>query len=333
MSEVRADQSLSVCQQRFLFSIKFAKAGDFIRFRDISEESLKDIFIRPYQTSLSLYYESMFENPIMKWLGSGIYLLVPVVLIILPSTDLMTYIMMGLMLIIVSQTFYPASMVLLYAIFRGKIILFFSFLIPSAMIYGFGVFASIIIMFFINMTGSTILRTGSIVGLIAIWICICMVMLWIYNSFIKIQLLNPLYKDKRRAVYEFRHFLAYTKAHEYELLTADLFDEYLPYAIVLGVEKKWVALYRKLYPEVVLQSQSIDILDDINSVGALLPSYSEDSDHALSMTGSSTSGSGSSGFLGGISGSFGSSSGGSSSGSGGGGSSGGGSGGGGGGGR
>lgn len=127
------------------------------------------------------------------------------------------------------------------------------------------------------------------------------------------------YADHRQSLLEFKHFLVYTKQAEYELITPDLFEEYLPYSILFGVEKKWMKLYQTLYPKNYQISQI---------QGVLNMARSGSSTFSRAMSSPSTVGS-SSGFS--SSGGGGSSGGGS--GSGGGGSSGGGSGGGGGGGR
>ncbi|GAA5104005.1 DUF2207 domain-containing protein [Wohlfahrtiimonas larvae] len=127
------------------------------------------------------------------------------------------------------------------------------------------------------------------------------------------------YVDHKQALLEFKHFLVYTKKAEYELITPNLFEEYLPYSILFGVEKKWIKLYQSLYPKNYQISQQ---------QGALHMARSSSSTFSRAMS-SPSMGRSSSGFS--SSGGGGSSGGGS--GSGGGGSSGGGSGGGGGGGR
>jgi len=81
----------------------------------------------------------------------------------------------------------------------------------------------------------------AIVFIAAICFCLLLVQSWTYG-------LKKEYIDDQQQVLEFRHFLAYTKEEEYKLITPDLFEEYLPYAIILGVDKNWLKLYDALYP-------------------------------------------------------------------------------------
>ncbi len=128
------------------------------------------------------------------------------------------------------------------------------------------------------------------------------------------------YADHRQSLLEFKHFLVYTKQAEYELITPDLFEEYLPYSILFGVEKKWMKLYQTLYPKNYQISQTQGALNMARSGSATFSRAMSSPSTGRSSSGFSSSGGGSSSSGGG-------------SGSGGGGSSGGGSGGGGGGGR
>lgn len=131
-----------------------------------------------------------------------------------------------------------------------------------------------------------------------------------------INILNKKYGAMHQELLEFKHFLQYTKYEEYKIITPDLFEQYLPYSIILGIENTWIKRYQKYYPAEFQQSMMVAMAQaSHNSLGNSINSSS-------TASSSTTSGGyGSSGFGSGGSG------------SGGGGSSGGGSGGGGGGGR
>lgn len=131
-----------------------------------------------------------------------------------------------------------------------------------------------------------------------------------------INILNKKYGAMHQELLEFKHFLQYTKYEEYKIITPDLFEQYLPYSIILGIENTWIKRYQKYYPAEFQQSMMVAMAQaSHNSLGNSISSSS-------TASSSTTSGGyGSSGFGSGGSG------------SGGGGSSGGGSGGGGGGGR
>lgn len=81
----------------------------------------------------------------------------------------------------------------------------------------------------------------AIVLISIICFCLLLVQSWTYG-------LKKEYIDDQQQVLEFKHFLAYTKEEEYKLITPNLFEEYLPYAIILGVDKNWLKLYDALYP-------------------------------------------------------------------------------------
>lgn len=82
-------------------------------------------------------------------------------------------------------------------------------------------------------------------------ICICFQWITRWTSVLKKN-----FVDDQQAVLEFKHFLAYTKEEEYKFITPDLFEEYLAYSIIFGVEKEWLSLYAKLYPVQFAVSES-----------------------------------------------------------------------------
>lgn len=127
----------------------------------------------------------------------------------------------------------------------------------------------------------------------------------------KVNVLNKKHGEIHQELLEFKHFLQYTKYEEYKLVTPEIYEQYLPYSIILGVEKTWLKRYQKYHPVEFAQSMMIALAQ--TSHHSMGQSVSRASHHNSSTT---SSGYGRSGF-----------------GSGGGGSSGGGSGGGGGGGR
>ena len=136
------------------------------------------------------------------------------------------------------------------------------------------------------------------------------------NIYSMIHILNKKYGAMHQELLEFKHFLQYTKYEEYKIITPNLFEQYLPYSIILGIENTWIKRYQKYYPAEFQQSMMIAMAQTShNSIGNSISSASAPSSSTTS------GGYGSSGFGSGGSG------------SGGGGSSGGGSGGGGGGGR
>lgn len=113
-------------------------------------------------------------------------------------------------------------------------------------------------------------------------------------------MIRPEYCDDQQKVLEFKHFLEYTKADEYHLITPDLFEEYLPYAIIFGVDKKWLALYKKLYSTQYEDRQKIGGLS-ARSIGSS-SSFKSASTKPGSRGGGRSSGSGGGGSSGGGSG-------------------------------
>lgn len=90
---------------------------------------------------------------------------------------------------------------------------------------------------------------AEIVPIVVICFCLSLMKVWTYG-------LKKEYVEDRQSVLEFKHFLTYTKAEEYRLITPDLFEEYLPYAIMFGVDQHWLKLYNHLYPAQYDQSYS-----------------------------------------------------------------------------
>lgn len=167
------------------------------------------------------------------------------------------------------------------------------------------------------------LATQKSIGSRDLLIIYCLVMMTVLairkvliNIYAMIHILNKKYGEMYQELLEFKHFLQYTKYEEYKMMTPDLFEQYLPYSIILGIENSWAKRYQKYYPVDFQQSMVTSMAQ--TSHNAIGDSIS----HISSPSSSTTSGGyGSGGFGSGGSG------------SGGGGSSGGGSGGGGGGGR
>lgn len=62
------------------------------------------------------------------------------------------------------------------------------------------------------------------------------------------QAIRRKYIDEEQQVLEFKHFLRYTKEDEYKVISPEVFEEYLPYAIAFGVDQHWLMVYQKLYP-------------------------------------------------------------------------------------
>ncbi|GAA5104009.1 DUF2207 domain-containing protein [Wohlfahrtiimonas larvae] len=110
-------------------------------------------------------------------------------------------------------------------------------------------------------------------------------------------MIRPEYCDDQQKVLEFKHFLEYTKADEYHLITPDLFEEYLPYAIIFDVDKKWLALYKKLYSIQYENRQKIGVLSarSISSSSSFKTASAKPSSGGNSGRGSGSGGGGSSG--------------------------------------
>lgn len=90
---------------------------------------------------------------------------------------------------------------------------------------------------------NNVIASCIIVGLCFVFYCV----IFLYG---KIRMaIRPEYIEQQQQVLEFKHFLKYTKAEEYTMITPDLFEEYLPYAIGFGVDHHWVKLYQKIYPD------------------------------------------------------------------------------------
>ncbi len=113
----------------------------------------------------------------------------------------------------------------------------------------------------------------------------------LYTKFTKV--IRDEYVDERHSVLEFEHFLRYTKAEEYAILQPDIFEEYLAYAIIFGVEKQWLALFKEKFPEEYQRSQYHGHLSSFSTMS------SRDFTSSMTAPRSSSSGGGSSGSGGG----------------------------------
>lgn len=82
--------------------------------------------------------------------------------------------------------------------------------------------------------------------MVGILVIACTV-IFLYINIVKA--IKPEHLDIQQQVEEFKCFLSCTKSDEYQILAPDLFEEYLPYAIGLGVYKNWIQLYQSLYPK------------------------------------------------------------------------------------
>lgn len=67
--------------------------------------------------------------------------------------------------------------------------------------------------------------------------------------------IKPEYVDEQQQVLEFIHFLRYTKSEEYKILTPELFEKYLPYAIAFDIDNHWIKLYQTLFPQEYMLSE------------------------------------------------------------------------------
>ena len=104
----------------------------------------------------------------------------------------------------------------------------------------------------------------------------------------------------QQSIMEFKHFLQYTKEEQYQLITPDLFEQYLPYSILFGVEKQWIKRYEHLYPTEFMNSQIIVLMNTShNSISQSVNSASFSSSAPSSNYGGSSFGSGGSGSGGG----------------------------------
>lgn len=83
--------------------------------------------------------------------------------------------------------------------------------------------------------------------LMVVILVISCTVIFLYINIVKA--IKPEHLDAQQQVEEFKYFLSGTKSDEYQVLTPDLFEEYLPYAIGLGVYKNWIELYQSLYPK------------------------------------------------------------------------------------
>ena len=116
-----------------------------------------------------------------------------------------------------------------------------------------------------------------------------------------INILNKKYGAMHQELSEFKHFLQYTKYEEYKIITPDLFEQYLPYSIILGIENTWIKRYQKYYPAEFQQSMMVAMAQaSHNSLGNSISSSSTASSSTTSGGyGSSGFGSGGSGSGGG----------------------------------
>jgi len=116
-----------------------------------------------------------------------------------------------------------------------------------------------------------------------------------------IHALDHQYVDQHQEVLEFKHFLQYTKEAEYQLITPELFEQYLPYSILFGVEKQWIKRYEHFYPQEFMNSKIIVLMNHADhSIGQSVNSASTTSSSTRSSSyGGSGFGSGGSGSSGG----------------------------------
>src|SRR5699024_1844428 len=86
---------------------------------------------------------------------------------------------------------------------------------------------------------------------------------------------NKKYGAMHQELLEFKHFLQYTKYEEYKIITPDLFEQYLPYSIILGIENTWIKRYQKYYPAEFQQSMMVAMVQTShNSLGNSISSSS-----------------------------------------------------------
>lgn len=160
------------------------------------------------------------------------------------------------------------------------------------------------------------LETQKSIGARDLFIIYCLVVITVLairkvlmNTYAMIHILNKKYGAMHQELLEFKHFLQYTKYEEYKIITPDLFEQYLPYSIILSIENTWIQRYQKYYPAEFQQSIMVAMVQTSHdSIGNSISSTSAPSSSTTSGGygrggfGSGGSGSGGGGSSGGGSG-------------------------------
>lgn len=82
--------------------------------------------------------------------------------------------------------------------------------------------------------------------------------LFLYNKIKPIA--HTQYLDLEQQVLEFKHYLQYIKAEEYHLIPPEVFEEYLPYSIIFGVDHHWLKRYQEAYPDQYKMAENSSVM-------------------------------------------------------------------------
>ncbi|WP_246781986.1 DUF2207 domain-containing protein [Wohlfahrtiimonas chitiniclastica] len=135
---------------------------------------------------------------------------------------------------------------------------------------------------------------------LCVLIPVVLIMMMLLSIYERRYVLRPQYAEAARAVKGFQRFLAERNPTGFNL-TPDLFEHYLPHAILLGVDNDWLNLYQTAYPQNYADSSVVGsgaffaAANQANLYHA--PARNVDNDHGLG--GSNNSGGGASGSGGG----------------------------------
>lgn len=151
----------------------------------------------------------------------------------------------------------------------------------------------------LEMNGFT---TAFVINTLALGVSVLLLLyvVTLYTKFTKV--IREEYVDERHSVLEFEHFLRYTKKEEYAILRPDIFEEYLAYAIIFGVEKQWLALFKAKFPEEYQRSQHHGHISSFSIMSSRSFTSSMTAPRSSSSGGGGSSGSGGGGSSGGGSG-------------------------------
>lgn len=293
---------LQKLEQLIINRIKKQKIG--LSFEKNSEPWAE--LIRSMRLDLSLMNQQCYSKK-MKWAFYGV---IPIILIMMTVSVMYLFIPFELFLSLVFVIVALQAMLIpsLYSIYQNIKLkgLLKSILgaIPQLPFLLFG-------LIFLTVPFSVIISTMdyelSSRDLLSIFILMIGSILIIRKLLFKIHsmtnVLNAKYSNLLQETMEFKHFLQYTKYEEYKIITPDIFEQYLPYSIILGIEKTWVKRYQQYYPKEFEQSMMVAMAQttgnsfgqSIGSTSSVSSSRSSGYGGGFGSGGSGSSGGGSSG--------------------------------------
>ncbi|MHC5226134.1 DUF2207 domain-containing protein [Ignatzschineria sp. LJL83] len=211
-------------------------------------EAMRNKALSPIHALMRKFYRSPMT--LFKW--TAFFLIVGYCVVFSEAISVITYFFLIFMIVGIG-VFLTGVLLFLKALYSGKFSEIFGAIFQTPMLLLFGSVFTLIpitwapdILFGLPQRGITdqlILNGAVMIASIVLLSSVCS----LYSRFGKT--IRTEYVDEQQDVLEFEHFLRYTKKEEYTILRPEIFEEYLAYAIIFNLEKKWLALFKEKYPE------------------------------------------------------------------------------------